>query len=105
MKRVQTLFRLWDDDLVLFKSKAAGDKLSIQKVMECLVKEYLKDNAEVTKLVRKYSHVRNDKKRRYSVDEFEVDAILKRLQEVSPLKDLDNAFRELDNENSDHKDR
>jgi superfamily I DNA and RNA helicase len=100
MKRVQTLFRLFEDDLETFKAKVVGDKVSLQKVMEALVKEYLKDNKEVMKIVRKYANIRNDKRRRYSVDELEAGAIMKRLQEVSPLRDIEIALDEVAREGS-----
>lgn len=68
----------------------------MQKLSDILFKAYLKDNKEIMKLVTKYADDKKNKKKRYGMTELEAEDIMSRIEEYSPLSDIDKAFKEID---------
>lgn len=97
--RLQCPIRLHKDTYKKVKAKVQKDQVTFQKLMEVLISAYLDDNKEVMKLVQKYADSKNKKRRRYELNEFEADALLREIEtKYSPLKDLESAIEEIENE-------
>ncbi len=98
-KRVQTLFRLHKDDLDKLKARTAEDMITIQKLMEVLVQCYLNKDKHIMKIVNENSNKEiYKKKRRYHYTELEAHELLRKLEQLSPLKDIHEAFDEAEEE-------
>lgn len=68
------------------------DHLTFQRLVEVLLRAYLKDNKHVKELVKQYSDVKNDKKRRNQLDDLEANEILRLIEEEhSPLRLMEKA--------------
>jgi len=95
--RVQAPFRIFAGDYQKLKVKTQTDKITIQKLFDVVIDAYLKDNKEVQKLVSKHSGEKQKRRQRYTLSELESDQILKKLEELSPMKDLETIFEEVKN--------
>ena len=97
--KVQAPIRLYKSDYDRIKEKIVQDKVTFQKVVEVLLLAYIKGNKEIQNIVTKYADEKNDKKRRYSLDEVEVNELLRYIEEEeSPLRNLDKLSKEIDKE-------
>jgi len=99
-KRKLVPFRLWDDEVERLKAKIVLDNTNFQKVMEVLVKMYLEDNKEIMGRVAKVKREKNASRRRHnSFDELETDALMRKVEEVSPISEVDRMIKEIEKEN------
>jgi len=96
-RRVQVIFRLWYKDLDMLKARCALEKQTMQNALEIFSRAYSRENKELMKFMRRHAPAREKKNRRrtYSVDEREAEAIFKKLEADSPLED---AFITVDQE-------
>lgn len=93
--KIQCPIRLYESDYKRIKEKVVQDKVTFQKVVEVLLLAYIKGNKEIQNIVSKYADEKNAKKRRYSLDEVEVNELLRYIEEEeSPLRDLDKLAKE-----------
>lgn len=92
-------FRLWPTDIERWKAKVVLDNTNLQKVFEVLVKLYLEGNEEVMKRVKAVSKEKNAARKRYNTfDELETDMLYRRIEEVSPLAEMDKILKDLQKE-------
>ncbi len=95
--RKQFILRIYSDDRDRFTLKSRQDNLTCQKILEMLVLEYLKGNAEIEKLVKDLASKVNKKKSKTSpVSYSEMQAIMKRLEEEEKRKEKDEISSILD---------
>lgn len=97
VKRQQVLFRIWNDDLSKVQTKLFGSGLSMQRFFEGVVLEYLEGNTHLEDLAKKYRKLPGQRNQ-YEMDAFEAEKILKKIQEHSPLNDVDLVIQEMENE-------
>ena len=94
----QKLVRLHPDQIVKLEAKLELDNISYQKLSELLIKAYMKDNKEIMRMVKSYVEEKGTK-RKSSLNELERDELIRLLEEqYSPLRDLELAVKEFDNE-------
>lgn len=96
----QCPIRLYPDDYKAVRAKTQEDGITFQKLAEVLFSLYMNNDKSVMRAVNKYveEHKSERSKRRYPLDEFEAAAILRKIEEYSPLKEIDDAIMELGNE-------
>ncbi len=88
-KRQQCPIRLHEDVYERVKAKTVLDKVTFQKLIEIVLRAYLKDNKEIMRLVKKYSDEKYLRKTRHNAfTELEEEELLRRLEEASPLSDV-----------------
>ena len=97
-KKVQVLFRIWAEELLLLKKKLTTDGITLQKLYEILTKYYLNDNKEIMNIVEKHANDKTNKKKRYSISEMEADDILNYIERNSPLKDVNSVIEKIEKE-------
>ena len=95
-KRAQVLFRLHKDQIEQLKAKIAKDQISFQRMMELLIRNYMTDGKEIMAAIDRYKGDKQVKRSRYGFSEIEVDAILKRIEKMSPVSDIENTMDELE---------
>ena len=95
-KRKQVLFRLHEDQIENLKAKIARDQISFQKIFELLVRNYMNDGKEIMSIIERYKGDKQVKKSRYGFSEIETDAILKRIEKMSPVSDVEELMDEID---------
>lgn len=98
-ERVLCPVRLPKADYDAIKAKVMEDHLTFQKLLELLLLAYLKDDKYIKDLVKVHSDVKNDKKRRFHLDEIEANELLRLIEEeYSPLRSLEKAKEEIKKE-------
>ena len=95
-KRAQVLFRLHKDQIEQLKAKIAKDQISFQRMMELLIRNYMTDGKEIMAAIDRYKGDKQVKRSRYGFSEIEADAILKRIEKMSPVSDIENTMDELE---------
>jgi len=100
--RASCIFRINKKDLELVKAKLAIDGLSMQQLIDLLLRAYLKDNKEILKWIEKLkSQGKLKKGEDRKLDVLEKDEIYKLIeQHYSPLKYVEEAKKELQSEES-----
>jgi len=97
-EKKQCPIRLYPDNYDRIKIKVAQDQITFQKLGEIVFDAYLKNNKEIMRLVRKYADEKNSSKRRYTYTDLEADEILRQIEKNSPLAMIEQAQKELDDE-------
>lgn len=95
--RIQCPIRLPKSDYDKVRAKAIQDRIKFQKLVEVLLLAYVKNNKEIDRLVQKYVQEKKAKKGKY-LDEIEKNAIYGLIEEESPLKHLEEAIKEIKEE-------
>jgi hypothetical protein len=94
----QKLVRLTTDQIARLEAKLEIDNISYQKLSELLIRSYLKGNKEIMRMVKAYVDQKGSK-RKNSLNELEKDELYRVLEDrYSPMKDLEEAMGELENE-------
>lgn len=101
VEKQQVMIRLWPSDYEKFKVKLAIDQITVTRAFEAWVKSYLRGNKALQSILVRDRKPTDAGKRRYSVDEYEAEAILRRLEEVSPLQDINILMDEAIDDTSD----
>lgn len=79
-------FRMWPDELVRLKEKMKEDNTSFQFLMYGFVQEYLKDNPETRRIVRRYSKGEAVEKSQQALTELDSERLFRTLAEFNPLE-------------------
>jgi hypothetical protein len=86
-ERQEVIFRVSKTDYAKAKLKLIEEHLTLQKLMEVLFSEWLKDNKSIKECIKPYANAVYDKKRK-ELDPLELDEIRRLLdEEISPLRD------------------
>ena len=85
-KKVLIPLRLCISDKARLDKKVIEDKLSMQKVIEVLVKEYLKDNKQVMEIIKKYVDMKYARKDVAEFTDWEEEALINKIAAFSPFK-------------------
>jgi len=102
IEKKQVILRLYPEDIPKIYEKAKNDGLSFQKVAEVLFRAYLRGNKEIMKLIAKRVEELGNKKKDGPLDSMERDELFRRIEkEYSPLRDINAAMEELDEEETE----
>jgi len=84
-ERILCPIRMYEDEYIKVREKALEDGITYQKLIEVLVRSYMKDDMSIRKIVLNY--VNQIKKGTTSgmIDQDEASEILRMLEEKSPL--------------------
>lgn len=85
-KRILIPLRLYESDKNLLDKKVVEDKISMQKVIEVLVCQYLKDNKAIKEIIKEYTDQKYARKEATEFSEYEEDDLLRKIERLSPLK-------------------
>jgi len=94
--RKQVPVRVWQDDWIKIQAKLKEDKLTYQKLVEVLLRAYIKDNKDVKKLVKRFSSEKLERKRRYGLTDIEAENLLKETENHSPLGEIRSFIKQID---------
>ena len=103
LRRRQMLFRLYPDQIEKLKLKAVSDSVTVQKIYEIMTKLYLTGNKHIMEKIEQFKSEKYVRKRRYSYNltEMEADELLRKIEEVSPVAELDGILKKLEEEDED----
>jgi hypothetical protein len=97
-EKVHMIFRAYADTRDKINAKSKEEGLSSQKVFDTLFGAYLKNNPSIMKLVDK-AIVEKGERKKGKLDSTERDELFRLIEnEYSPLRDLDKAVQELEEE-------
>ena len=91
----QCMIRLFKSDWDLIRAKTRKEGITYQKLMEVLIKAYLKDDPNIMKLVQKYADDKENKKKRYGITELESDDIMSSIEKFNPLSEVETILKEI----------
>jgi predicted DNA binding CopG/RHH family protein len=98
-EKKQVIIRMYPDDIAKIHERLKEDGLSFQKFSEVLFSAYLRGNKEILKLIAKRVEEKVNKRETGGLDDTEREELFRRIEkEYSPLKDLDEAMQEIDDE-------
>jgi len=89
------MIRLFKSDWDLIRAKTRKEGITYQKLMEVLIKAYLKDDPNIMKLVQKYADDKENKKKRYGITELESDDIMSSIEKFNPLSEVETILKEI----------